>query len=98
MCKHRKIGGVERRAILEQTNIPEAYHKKAVVKKGDNGEIHIYYGGIGAGDYYFHGHMVIGNDGKMCYHRLPFSKYSRAEHYVDGIVQRDRKFKRRFYY
>jgi len=95
---HRKIGGAQRRAILEQTGIPSAYHKKAVVKKSDQGEIHVYYGGIGTGQYHFHGHIIIAADGQIRYHRLPFSKYGEAERYSDGIVQRGKKFKRHFCY
>lgn len=98
MKKHRKIRGAEKRAILEQTVIPKAYHKKAVVKKDDEGQLHIYYGGIGERYWHFHGHMIIGTDGKMRYHRLPFAKHNDAEHYSDGVIQRGRKPKRHFCY
>ena len=96
--KHRKIYGAERQAILERTNISPAYHKKAVVKKDDDGLIHIYYGGLGTGQWHFHGHMIIGLDGKVSYHRLPFAKHWEAERYSDGVIQRGRKFKRHFCY
>lgn len=95
---HRKIYGAKRRAILEQVDIPRAYYKDAVVKRSDDGEIHIYYGGIGSGRYHFHGHAIIAKDGNVRYHRLPFSKYSKAERYSNGQVQRGRKFKRKFCY
>ncbi len=97
-CGCRKLYGSERRAVLELTSIPVVYHKNAIVKKGDDGRTHIYYGGLGKQYYHFHGHMIIGADGKMTYHRLPFSKHCEAEHYSDGMIQRGRKTKRRFCY
>ena len=94
----KKICGRRRREILEQTSISAVYHKDAVVKKDDDGLLHIYYGGLGAKQYHFHGHMILNADGSVRYHRLPFAKHCEAERYSDGIVQRGRNFKRHFCY
>lgn len=95
-CK--KVYGEERQEILEQTGIPSVYFDKAVVKRDKDGQLHIYYGGIGPKSYHFHGHMKLDKNGKICFHRLPFAKHYEVEVYSDGKLKRGRKFKRRFYY
>lgn len=94
----RKIYGKERREILERTDIPAAYYKNAVVKRDDHGQLHIYYGGIGAKSYHFHGHMIMNKNGEVRYHRLPFARHGEGDIYSDGKIKRGRKFKRRFCY
>lgn len=67
----------DKRSIAERAGVPYAYRDKCYIKKGSDGIIQIYFGGVGEPNGPGHGHYTMDPSGKVTYKREPFDPHGK---------------------
>lgn len=65
----------DRRSIAERAGVPYQYRNDTWISKDSDGNINIYFGGIGKPNGPGHGHYTLNRDGKVTYKREPYDPH-----------------------
>lgn len=67
----------DKRSIAERAGVPYAYRDQVYTSKDANGNIQIYFGGVGKPNGPGHGHYTMNSSGKVTYKREPFDPHGK---------------------
>ena len=84
----KRIHQQDKETLAAKAGIPRQYWKDLVIRKGKNGSINIYFGGLGSGDGTGHGHVSLNSSGAVTYTRMPFEPHG-AQNFTDYIDSQD---------
>lgn len=65
----------DKKSIAEKAGVPYAYRDDVYTSKDPNGNINIYFGGVGEPNGPGHGHYVLDDRGRVIYERDPFDPH-----------------------